>query len=75
MRDANGDEISVCCMENFDPVGIHTGDSIVVAPNQTLPDVQYQRLRSAALAIVAALKIEGAATFNWPSHRLVMIIT
>lgn len=59
MRDANGDEISVCCMENFDPVGIHTGDSIVVAPNQTLPDVQYQRLRSAALAIVAALKIEG----------------
>ena len=46
-------------MENFDPVGLHTGDSIVVAPNQTLPDVQCQRLRSAALAIVAALKIEG----------------
>lgn len=59
MRDANGDKISVCCMENFDPVGIHTGDSIVVAPSQSLNDQQYQRLRYASLAIVDALEIKG----------------
>lgn len=59
MRDANGDKISVCCMENFDPVGIHTGDSIVVAPSQSLNDSTYQRLRTASLAIVEALNIQG----------------
>lgn len=59
MRDANGDKISVCCMENFDPVGIHTGDSIVVAPSQSLNDQQFQRLRYASLAIVDALQIKG----------------
>ncbi|KRM11863.1 carbamoyl-phosphate synthase, large subunit [Paucilactobacillus suebicus DSM 5007 = KCTC 3549] len=59
MRDANGDKISVCCMENFDPVGIHTGDSIVVAPSQSLNDHQFQQLRYASLSIVEALKIKG----------------
>ncbi|BAP84608.1 carbamoyl-phosphate synthase large subunit [Paucilactobacillus hokkaidonensis JCM 18461] len=59
MRDHNGDKISVCSMENIDPVGIHTGDSIVVAPTQTLTDQEFQRLRFASLAIVEALKIEG----------------
>lgn len=59
MRDQNGDKISVCNMENFDPVGIHTGDSIVVAPSQTLTDTEYQRLRHAALEIVEALDIKG----------------
>ncbi len=59
MRDAAGTAISVCCMENLDPVGIHTGDSIVVAPNQTLDDPTFQRLRSASLQIVEALNIQG----------------
>lgn len=59
MRDNNGDSISVCCMENFDPVGIHTGDSIVIAPSQSLTDAQYQRLRRASLLIVEALQIKG----------------
>lgn len=59
MRDENGDKISVCCMENLDPVGIHTGDSIVVAPSQSLNDQQYQRLRYASLCIVDALNIKG----------------
>lgn len=59
MRDSVGNVITVCCMENFDPVGIHTGDSIVVAPSQTLADKEYQMLRSAALNIITALKVEG----------------
>lgn len=59
MRDAAGTMISVCCMENIDPVGIHTGDSIVVAPNQTLDDPTFQKLRSASLQIVDALNIQG----------------
>lgn len=59
MRDAAGTTISVCCMENLDPVGIHTGDSIVVAPNQTLDDPTFQRLRAASLQIVSALNIQG----------------
>ena len=59
MRDANGNCISVCNKENIDPVGVHTGDSIVVAPSQTLGDKEYQMLRSAALKIIAALKVEG----------------
>ncbi len=59
MRDAAGTTISVCCMENVDPVGIHTGDSIVVAPNQTLDDPTFQKLRSASLQIVDALNIQG----------------
>ena len=59
MRDANDTCISVCNMENFDPMGVHTGDSIVVAPSQTLSDKEYQLLRSASLKIIRALGIEG----------------
>ncbi|WP_079529780.1 carbamoyl-phosphate synthase large subunit [Halobacillus hunanensis] len=59
MRDANDQAIVVCNMENFDPVGIHTGDSIVVAPSQTLSDREYQMLRNASLDIIRALEIEG----------------
>ncbi len=59
MRDSKGNVITVCNMENMDPVGIHTGDSIVVAPSQTLSDVEYQLLRKASIDIVNALKIEG----------------
>ncbi|MFP3723752.1 carbamoyl-phosphate synthase large subunit [Priestia filamentosa] len=59
MRDSNDNAIVVCNMENIDPVGIHTGDSIVVAPSQTLSDREYQLLRNASLKIIRALKIEG----------------
>lgn len=59
MRDANDNAIVVCNMENIDPVGVHTGDSIVVAPSQTLSDREYQLLRNASLKIVRALGIEG----------------
>ena len=59
IRDAGGNVITVCSMENFDPVGVHTGDSIVIAPAVTLADKEYQMLRSAALNIISALKIEG----------------
>lgn len=59
MRDSNDNAIVVCNMENFDPVGVHTGDSIVVAPSQTLSDREYQLLRNASLRIIRALKIEG----------------
>ncbi|SFL99499.1 carbamoyl-phosphate synthase large subunit [Gracilibacillus orientalis] len=59
MRDKNDQAIVVCNMENIDPVGIHTGDSIVVAPSQTLSDREYQMLRSSSLKIIRALEIEG----------------
>nr|WP_260697475.1 carbamoyl-phosphate synthase large subunit [Enterococcus mundtii] len=59
MRDSADNAIVVCNMENFDPVGIHTGDSIVFAPSQTLADHEYQMLRDASLSIIRALKIEG----------------
>ena len=59
MRDSNANVITVCSMENFDPVGVHTGDSIVIAPAVTLADKEYQMLRSAALNIISALEIEG----------------
>src|SRR5580658_1086790 len=59
MRDSNDTAITVCNMENFDPMGVHTGDSIVVAPSQTLSDKEYQMLRSASLKIIRALGIEG----------------
>ncbi len=59
MRDSAGNVITVCSMENFDPVGVHTGDSIVIAPAVTLSDKEYQMLRTAALNIISALKIEG----------------
>ncbi len=59
IRDSIGNAITVCSMENFDPVGVHTGDSIVIAPAVTLSDKEYRMLRSAALNIITALKIEG----------------
>lgn len=59
MRDGAGNVITVCSMENFDPVGVHTGDSIVIAPAVTLSDKEYQMLRSAALNIITALEVEG----------------
>ncbi|MDR3148508.1 MAG: carbamoyl-phosphate synthase large subunit, partial [Oscillospiraceae bacterium] len=59
MRDAADNAITVCSMENFDPVGVHTGDSIVIAPTVTLADREYQMLRSAALSIIRALGVEG----------------
>ncbi|MDY2842695.1 MAG: carbamoyl-phosphate synthase large subunit [Treponema sp.] len=59
MRDHSGNVITVCSMENLDPVGVHTGDSIVIAPTVTLADKEYQMLRSAALNIISALEIEG----------------
>lgn len=65
MRDRNGNCITVCNMENFDPVGVHTGDSIVVAPCQTLADKETQMLRSAALAIITELKVEGGCNVQF----------
>jgi len=65
MRDAADTCITVCNMENFDPVGIHTGDSIVVAPSQTLTNKEYQMLRSASLKIIRALKIEGGCNIQF----------
>ena len=65
MRDANGNCITVCNMENIDPVGVHTGDSIVVAPSQTLGDKEYQMLRSSALNIIDELKITGGCNVQY----------
>ena len=65
MRDRNDTAISICCMENIDPVGIHTGDSIVVAPSQTLTNREYQMLRDSALKIIRALKIEGGCNVQF----------
>jgi len=65
IRDGKGNCIAVCNMENLDPVGIHTGDSIVVAPSQTLRDAEYQLLRTAALKIIDALKIEGGCNVQF----------
>lgn len=65
MRDANDNCIVVCNMENIDPVGVHTGDSIVVAPSQTLSDREYQMLRTASLRIIRALNIEGGCNVQF----------
>ncbi len=65
MRDADDTCIAVCSMENVDPLGVHTGDSIVVAPVQTLPDAVHQRLRSAALEIIRALGVEGGCNVQF----------
>lgn len=65
MRDKFGNCISVCNMENLDPVGIHTGDSIVVAPSQTLSDKEYQMLRTSALKIIEAIEIEGGCNVQF----------
>ena len=68
MRDGKGNVITVCNMENIDPVGVHTGDSIVVAPSQTLADKEYQMLRSASLKIISELGIEGGCNCQFALH-------
>ncbi len=68
MRDGAGNVITVCNMENIDPVGVHTGDSIVVAPSQTLGDKEYQMLRSSALNIISELKITGGCNVQFALH-------
>ena len=68
MRDGNGDCITVCNMENIDPVGVHTGDSIVVAPSQTLGDKEYQMLRTSALNIISELNITGGCNVQYALH-------
>ena len=65
MRDRNDTAICICCMENIDPVGIHTGDSIVVAPSQTLTNKEFQMLRDSALKIIRELKIEGGCNVQF----------
>ena len=65
IRDANDTAITVCNMENLDPVGIHTGDSVVVAPSQTLTNKEYQMLRDSALRIIRALKVEGSCNVQF----------
>ena len=65
MRDSAGNVIQICSMENIDPVGVHTGDSIVVAPTQTLANKEFQMLRSAALEIISALEIEGGCNVQF----------
>ncbi len=65
MRDANNTCMTICNMENIDPVGIHTGDSIVVAPSQTLTDEEYQMLRSASIKIISALEIIGGCNIQF----------
>ena len=68
MRDGAGNVITVCNMENIDPVGVHTGDSIVVAPSQTLGDKEYQMLRSSALNIISELQITGGCNVQFALH-------
>ena len=68
MRDGNGNCITVCNMENTDPVGVHTGDSIVVAPSQTLGDKEYQMLRTSALNIISELNITGGCNVQYALH-------
>ncbi len=68
MRDSAGNVITVCNMENIDPVGVHTGDSIVVAPSQTLSDKEYQMLRTSALKIISELEITGGCNVQFALH-------
>lgn len=68
IRDRKGNVITVCSMENFDPVGIHTGDSIVIAPAVTLSDREYQMLRTAAINIIEELKVEGGCNCQFALH-------
>ena len=68
IRDAKDNAITICSMENLDPVGVHTGDSIVVAPAQTLTDLEYQKMRSAALKIVRELGIVGGCNVQFAQH-------
>ena len=77
MRDSKGNCITVCNMENFDPVGVHTGDSIVIAPSQTLTNYEYQMLRRSSLKIIDELKIEGGCNVQFAldpnSHNYIVI--
>ena len=68
MRDGNGNCITVCNMENVDPVGVHTGDSIVVAPSQTLSDKEYQLLRTASIEIINAIEVKGGCNVQIALH-------
>ncbi len=68
MRDGSGNSIAICSMENIDPVGVHTGDSIVIAPAVTLANHEYQMLRSAALAIIEELEVEGGCNVQFALH-------
>ena len=68
VRDKLGNAITICSMENLDPVGVHTGDSIVVAPAQTLTDVEYQKMRTAAIKIVTELDIVGGCNVQFAQH-------
>ena len=68
MRDSKGNCITVCNMENVDPVGVHTGDSIVVAPSQTLSDVEYQLLRTASIDIINAIEVQGGCNVQIALH-------
>src|SRR5206468_4688496 len=73
IRDGADNCITICNMENIDPMGVHTGDSIVVAPSQTLSDFEYQMLRSASLKIICALGIEGGCNIQFalaPRHEI-----
>ena len=75
MRDGADNCITVCNMENIDPMGVHTGDSIVVAPSQTLTNKEYQMLRTASLNIIRALGIEGGCNVQFrprPEERKVL---
>ena len=65
MRDANDTAITICNMENLDPVGVHTGDSVVVCPSQTLTNREYQMLRNSALKIIRSLQIEGGCNVQF----------
>src|SRR5215469_16796814 len=68
LRDRAGNCIIVCNMENIDPVGVHTGDSIVVAPSQTLSDLEYQMLRSASINVIRSLKVQGGCNIQFALH-------
>jgi len=68
LRDASDDCIIVCNMENFDPVGVHTGDSIVIAPSQTLSDLEYQMLRTSSLNVIRALDVQGGCNIQFALH-------
>ncbi|MDB4894345.1 MAG: carB, partial [Firmicutes bacterium] len=70
VRDSGGNTITICNMENIDPVGVHTGDSVVVAPSQTLSDREYQMLRSSAIKIINALGIEGGCNVQYALNPL-----
>lgn len=78
MRDANDNSIVVCSIENFDPMGVHTGDSITVAPQQTLPDKEYQRMRDAALAVIREIGVDTGGSnvqfaYNPTDGRMLVI--